>query len=246
MAGQAESDTKLTIYIGRHQRIAGRPGYQAIVERCRRSGLAAATVLLGVDGTYRGVRHRARFIGRNADVPLMVIALGGSDAVAGVLPALVEDLEEPLLSLERVRVCKREGRLLRPPHDPSHQSSGKLARWQKITVYADESSRHDRRAQHLELIHALRRAGASGATSLRGVWGFHGDQDPHGDSFWQLHRGVPMMTVIIDSPERVAELFGIVDQLTEQAGVVTSELVPAFRATGPGGLQLGGLELAEL
>jgi hypothetical protein len=38
--------------------------------------------------------------------------------------------------------------------------------------------------------------------------------------------------------------FDAVDELTGQAGLVTSEIVPAYRATGPGFVR-GGLRLAE-
>lgn len=39
-----------------------------------------------------------------------------------------------------------------------------------------------------------------------------------------------MVTETIDNPERIAELFPIVDELTQDRGLVTSELVPASSA----------------
>jgi hypothetical protein len=39
-------------------------------------------------------------------------------------------------------------------------------------------------------------------------------------------------------------LWPIVDALTAETGLVTSEAVPAVRATGPG-IRMGGLRLAE-
>ena len=91
----------------------------------------------------------------------------------------------------------------------------------------------------------LRAAGASGATSLRGIWGYDGDDRPHGDSFWQLRRRLPIVTVIVDTPRRIRPWFELIDELTRETGLVTSEIVPAFRATGPQ-LTLGGLALAQL
>ena len=92
---------------------------------------------------------------------------------------------------------------------------------------------------------ALRGAGAAGATALRGTWGFHGDQRPHGDRLLALRRHVPVLTVAVDTPARVHELFAVVDRLTADAGLVTCEVVPAMRATGPD-LEHGGLRLAAL
>jgi PII-like signaling protein len=242
---ELEEAGKLTVYVGRRERIDGRPAYEVIVERLREHGVAGATVLLGVDGTAHGVRRRAMFFGRNAEVPLMVIAVGGGEAIAGALPTLGELLARPLMTLERVRVCKRDGRsLAEPQHLPATDPSG-LGVWQKLMVYAGEQSRSGGHPLHRRLIHGLRGAGAAGATSLRGIWGYHGDHRPHGDSFWQLRRRVPVVTVVVDTPERVREWFAIVDDVTNETGLVTSEMIPAFRATGPE-LERGGLELATL
>jgi PII-like signaling protein len=117
--------------------------------------------------------------------------------------------------------------------------------WQKLMVYAGEQARAGGQPLHHRLIRTLRRAGASGATSLRGIWGYHGDHEPHGDSFWQLRRRVPIVTVVIDTPERCRRWFELIDALTRETGLVTSEMVPAFRATGPQ-IARGGLRLAEL
>jgi PII-like signaling protein len=76
------------------------------------------------------------------------------------------------------------------------------------------------------------------------VWGYHGDHEPHGDSLWQLRRRVPVVTVIVDTPERIGRWFAIVDELTAETGLVTSEQVPALRATGPD-IARGGLRLAD-
>jgi PII-like signaling protein len=61
------------------------------------------------------------------------------------------------------------------------------------------------------------------------VWGYHGDHRPHGDSFWALRRRVPIVTVVLDTPERMLGWWEIVDRLTDETGLVTSETVPAHR-----------------
>ena len=71
------SDTaKLTVYVGRQTRVDGKNAYHAICDVLHRSGFAGASVFLGVDGTTHGHRERARFFSRNADVPVMIIAVG--------------------------------------------------------------------------------------------------------------------------------------------------------------------------
>ena len=75
----------------------------------------------------------------------------------------------------------------------------------------------------------LRAAGAAGATVLRGFWGYHGDHAPHGDRFWSVRRHVPVVCVVIDRPGPMRDWYAIVDELTDERGLVTSELVPVAR-----------------
>ena len=241
---ELDPQTKLTVYCGRQERSRGRPAYVEVVDVLHRHGVAGATVLLGVDGTAHGVRQRARFFGRNAEVPLMIISIGSAADIAGALPELAAALPRPLMTLERVVVCKRDGALLAQPlHLPETDESG-LGIWQKLMVYAGEQSRHGRHPLYVELIRRLRDAGADGATALRGIWGYHGDHAPHGDRLLSLRRHVPIVTVVVDTPSRIQRWWRIVDEVTGETGLVTSEIVPASRAGG-GASDRGGLRLAR-
>jgi PII-like signaling protein len=216
-----DEQAKLTLYLGRGERVGGRPAHQAVCELLHRRGLAGASVLLGVDGTARGSRRRARFLARNAGVPLMVVSVGPGASIAAVLGELEQLLPAPLATLERVHVCKRDGVLLARPHALPGTDEHGLALWQKLTVYGGE-------ARETELLRRLRGSGARGATVLRGIWGFHGEHPPHGDRLLQLRRRVPVVTIVLDRPERIARAFDAVDELTVQGGLVTSETVPAL------------------
>lgn len=239
-----DADTKLTVYVGRQERVGGRPAYEAVVAFLHDRGVAGATVLLGVDGTAHGVRQRARFFARNVSVPLMIIAVGDTAGIAALVPELSAMLSRPLITLERVQVCKRDGRALASPGAlPPSDASG-LGIWRKLMVYSGEQAHVAGQPLHHALVRELRGAGAAGATSLRGIWGYHGAHQPHGDSFWQLRRRVPVVTVVVDTPERALEWFAIADRLTRHTGLVTSETVPAYRSTAPHAAH-GGLRLAQ-
>jgi PII-like signaling protein len=222
-------ETKLTLYLGRRERVDGRLAATAVVDLLRRHGVAGATVFLGVDGTANGERRRARFFSRNADVPLMVVSVGAGAAIAAALAELDGALERPLCTLERVRVLKRDGRQLA---DPGADPAAEPDDWQKLMVYAGEQARLDGRPLYVELIRRLRRANGAGATALRGVWGYHGEHAPHGDRLLSLRRHVPVVTVIVDRREEIERLWPIVDEATGATGLVTSERVPALRASG--------------
>jgi PII-like signaling protein len=217
--------TKLTVYVGRQERVYRVPAFVAVCDLLHRRGIAEATVLLGVDGTVHGQRTRARFFGRNAEVPMMIIAVGSGERIGRVLPELGGLLRRPLLTLERVRVCKRNGELIERPHGLPTTDEHGLAVWQKLMVYTSERELHDGQPVHRALVRRLREAGARGATALRGMWGFYGETAPHGDRLLQQGRRIPVVTIIIDTPDRIATSFDIIDEVTAAHGVVTSEKV---------------------
>ncbi len=202
-AATVAEPVKLTLYVGRGE------SYRELCARLRECGLDGATVLPGVDGTVHGERRRAHFFGSNREVPLMVIAVGDGAAAARALDA------GEVSTLERIRVCRRDGVALAEPEP-------RAGEWHKLMLHSSDHAAHD------ELVRRLRAANTAGATTLRGVWGFHGDHEPHGDRLLQGRRGVPAVTVIVDTPEHVGESFRIVSDLTPARGLVTSETVPVI------------------
>jgi len=229
-AADLRESTKLTIYLGRQERVYRVPAFVAVCDLLHRRGIAGATVLLGVDGTAHGQRQRAAFFSRNAETPMMVISVGSGEQISRVLPELGALLRRPLLTLERVIICKRDGEHLGTPAAlPGTDQTG-MPLWHKLMVYTSEAALSEGQPIHRAIVRRLREAGVSGATTLRGVWGFHGDHLPHGDRLLQVGRHVPVVTVVVDTPERIVTAFSVIDELTAQRGIVTSETVPAIRA----------------
>jgi len=234
-SGDRPETAKLTVYLGRQERVFRVPAFVAVCDLLHRRGVDGATALLGVDGTAHGQRERAAFFSRNADVPMMVIAVGPGEQIGRVLPELGALLRRPLLTLERVRVLKRDGRLLSAP-----EARTGAGQWQKLMIYTSEATQHHgaphgrKQALHRCIVRRLRSAGISGATTQRGVWGFHGDHAPHGDRLLQWGRRVPAVTIVVDTPERIVTAFGLIDELTSERGLVTIEEIPAVARSEPG------------
>jgi PII-like signaling protein len=228
LSDELHEATKITLYVGRKERVYGVPAYIAVCDLMYRRGLAGASVFLGVDGTSHGQRARARFFDRNTDVPMMIIAVGSGERIGKILPELGGLLRRPLISVERARICKRDGEFYERPHALPGQDVHGLPLWQKLMIYTSEAAMSDGQPIHRALIRALREQRASrGATVLRGIWGFHGDHEPHGDKLFRLARHVPVVTIVIDSPENIAASFDTIDHITGSQGLVTSEMVPA-------------------
>ena len=93
----------------------------------------------------------------------------------------------------------------------------------RVALVTSEGARGDGRPRYLELIHALRREGAAGATALRGVWGFRGDVAPHGDRVLALRRDVPLIVETVDSAERSERWLELAQSLAGEADVVYSQ-----------------------
>ena len=193
---------KLTVYVGRQERIGRQPASRAVCDLFHRRGFSGGAVFLGVDGTAHGERYRAAFFSRNVNVPLMIISVGSAAKVSAVVAELSALAPRALLTVERVRLCKRGGELIARPHRlPNIDDQGRPL-WQKLMVHTSEATAHHGVPIHRALVHQLLESGmARGATVLRGVWGFHGDHKPHGDKLFQLTRRMPVVTIIIDTPE---------------------------------------------
>jgi Ni,Fe-hydrogenase III small subunit len=114
-----------------------------------------------------------------------------------------------------------------------------------VSVYTSEAARHDGVPIHRAVVRQLlQRKPSHGATVLRGILGFHGDHQPHGDKLFSLGRHVPVVTIVIDTPDTIAESFDVVDELTRGQGLVTSEMVPALVSTDDDGRR-GGPPIAR-
>jgi PII-like signaling protein len=142
----------------------------------------------------------------------------------GEIWAVCQDIPEPHVLVERVSMLKVNGGHL--GELPAVDDDGDL--WEKLTVYAAGDASRGGRPLHYHLVEALRRSGAAGATSLRGTWGFRGEEQPHGDHALALGRRAPVATITVDRPSAIRERWPIVDDATSDHGMVIRELVPAL------------------
>jgi PII-like signaling protein len=233
--------TRLTLYCGQRDRAYQIPAFEAACELLYRRGIAGATVLSGIDGADpdHGRLRQGQFLRRDADVPLMVIAVGAGDRIAMLLPELGAMFRRPLMTIEKVRLCKRDGLFVGRPRpapgtaDPDHRTG--MTAQLKLTIYTSEAARHDGQPVHRAITARLSSADLGVATTARGIWGYHGDHAPHGDHFPRQVRHVPLVTTVIGAPERISAAFDAIDPLTAERGLVTAETVMAARpADGSG------------
>ena len=218
---------KLTIYCGSGERVHGRPAYREAVALLRAHGASGAIVLAGVDGRLRGRRQKVRLFSGGNGAPMIIISVGPREPLQRALPHLAEVLDEPIVNLEPIAQVKHDGELLEPP--PSPAGPAQADTWQTIRVYTRRSAEVNGRALYSELTRSLREVGAAGATTILGDWGFSSDERPHGDKPGRVVSHLPTYTIYIDRPDKVAEVWPLIDELTAEHGIVTSLLVPGYR-----------------
>jgi PII-like signaling protein len=216
-AGEA---TRLTIYFNREDHVYQVPAFEVICELLHRRGIAGATALAGLNGGGQ----RGKLTGRSTAAPVMIVAVTSGDRLGTVLPELGGLLRRPLFTLEQVRLCKRDGQLLAlpPPMPAVEEDSGPLL--QELSVYASGSARHEGQPLHRAIIRRLHETGVTRATTVRGIWGFHGDRAPHGGG-----HHAPAVTIVTEKPERISAAFSIIDELTAEHGLVTSNVVTSIQ-----------------
>jgi PII-like signaling protein len=189
----------------------------AAVDALHRHGADSATVLLGVDGVLDGARSRARFVASNRGVPAITVAVGERGAITGALAEL--GAVANLVTIEAVEpFCRMETERL-------HGSGPRVAAVEgtRVTLVTSEIARSGDHPLYLELIHELRRAGAPGATALRGAWGFRGDVAPHGDWVLGLRRDVPLIVETVDTAAGAGGWLEIAESLSGASDVVYSQ-----------------------
>jgi len=141
-------------------------------------------------------------------------------------------------------VLKRDGRAIAPIAHPQATDADGHPVWQMLTLITREDAIAEGEALFVAAMRELRAAGARGGTVLAGVWGYSGPTSPHGDSMRRLRRSIPVACVVIDTPDAIARLWPVLDGLTAHGGLVTSEVIPAFRTHGPVGTH-GRLHLSR-
>lgn len=98
---------RLRIYIGESDKWHGEPLANAIVLRCRKDGVAGATVFRGVEGYGANSRiHTTHILDLSTDLPIVVEIVDKPERIEQILPALDEMVTEGLITQEDVHIKK--------------------------------------------------------------------------------------------------------------------------------------------
>lgn len=98
---------RVTVYVGSSDTWHGRNLAMAIVEHCRKAGIAGATASLGVMGFGKSSHiHRAHLLSISGDLPERVEIVDSAEQIEKLLPALETMVEGGLIIREEVRTIR--------------------------------------------------------------------------------------------------------------------------------------------
>jgi PII-like signaling protein len=97
----------LRIHFGENDKWAGKPLYQAIVEKCRELDIAGATVFKGTEGYGASTLiRRSHLLSFSSDCPVMVSVIDSEEKLQKLMPALDAMVREGLIAMSDVEVIR--------------------------------------------------------------------------------------------------------------------------------------------
>jgi len=90
----------------------GKTLHTALVEAARKSGLAGATVLRGIEGYgAHGRLHTARLVDFSPDLPIVIEIFDSEEKIAAFLATVETMVKSGLVTTERVTIVMHAGKL---------------------------------------------------------------------------------------------------------------------------------------
>ena len=114
----------------------------------------------------------------------------------------------------------------RPPKRREQPVTTATRRGRRLTIYVGESDRAKGTHHPLaaEIIHRAATAGMAGASAFRGWEGFGSSEHIHTARLLSLSEDLPLVVVIVDTPERVAAFLPQLDDLIAEGTAVVDDV----------------------
>lgn len=107
-----------------------------------------------------------------------------------------------------------------------------MTTWQQLIAYVGESDRWQGKPVYLALVEEAKKQGIAGATVIRGIEGFGmGDSGKvHTTRILELSSELPILVLIVDSQEAIAEFLPTVKEIVTK-GMVTLQTLNVVHHT---------------
>ncbi|HVA60511.1 MAG TPA: DUF190 domain-containing protein [Mycobacteriales bacterium] len=95
---------------------------------------------------------------------------------------------------------------------------------QRLTVFLGESDAWHHRPLYVEIVRRAHQAGLAGASVFRGVEGFGVSNHIHTHRILSLSEHLPVVVVIVDTAERIADFLPQLDEVITEGLVVLDDV----------------------
>jgi hypothetical protein len=102
---------------------------------------------------------------------------------------------------------------------------------ERLTIFMGETDQHRHKPLYTEIVHRAHAAGLAGATVVRGLEGYGASRHIHTTRILSLSEDLPVVVIIIDTPERIDAFLPALDELITE-GLVVREPVEIVKYVG--------------
>jgi PII-like signaling protein len=225
---------KLVVYLTESDTRHGRPLYELLVELGHQHGLAGATVTRGILGFgAAGALHRAH-PDLASKLPVRVEIVDTPEAIDRLLPDVYDLVDEGLVELSDVEVVK-----LKPRSAPAAAAAAgaaeahvKLAGKAKmLRIFVEAKDQWAGAPLHEAILKRLRQLDVAGATVIHGALGYGATGRVHRHT--ALRHDEPVVLVVVDTAEKLAEVLPHLDHMIKDGMVVMSDVDVIFYRGAP-------------
>ncbi|HEY2763510.1 MAG TPA: DUF190 domain-containing protein [Pseudonocardiaceae bacterium] len=103
----------------------------------------------------------------------------------------------------------------------------------RVMIFIDDDDTWHHKPLYHEIVHRAHAAGLAGASVFRGVEGFGASSLIHTTRLLSMAEDLPMVIVLVDSPDRIRGFLPLLDELVSE-GLVTVDEVEVIRYVGRG------------
>jgi uncharacterized protein len=104
---------------------------------------------------------------------------------------------------------------------------------ERLTIYIGETDQHHHRPLYTEIVERAHQAGLAGATVVRGMEGFGASSHIHTTRILRLSEDLPVVIVIVDTPDRINAFLPQLDELITEGLIVREPIdIVVYRGRG--------------
>ncbi|MGH8012165.1 MAG: DUF190 domain-containing protein [Candidatus Binataceae bacterium] len=118
-------------------------------------------------------------------------------------------------------------------------------RGKQLTIFVGEADHYHHHTLHMALIETLRREGCSGATATAGIAGFGASSLVHTSAILRLSMDMPVMITVVDRPERIDRVIGVVREMAPNA-LITAQEIEVLQSGAPFNQGLPDVKVSEV